>query len=187
MKKILTLAVAFPLLFACNSKPDQSNEMGAGKTGTTTMDSVNQNKAVEFADSKYMDIGRQQIQQLANGNVDGFMSQFADNAVFLWSGGDSLTGKKEIDNYWRNRRMNVIDSLKITNDIWLPIKVNQPQKGPDMPGIWLLSWFQFDSKYKNGKRAGGWIHADLHFDSKDKIDRYIQYIDRLPLQVANAK
>ena len=116
--------------------------------------------------------------------VDGWMSNYADNAKYRWSSGDSLSGKAEISKYWTDRRKNVIDSISFTNQVWLPIKVNTPQAGPDVPGVWLLSWYMVNAKYKNGKRLVFWVHTDHHYDANDKIDQTIQYIDRAPIVAA---
>jgi len=115
------------------------------------------------------------------------MNAYADNAVYIWSVGDSLVGKAAIANYWKDRRTKLIDSVTFLNDIWLPIKVNTPQRGPDMKGVWLLGWRQVMVKYKNGKKLGFWVHADAHFDGNDKIDRVIEYIDRAPIDKDLAK
>ena len=110
---------------------------------------------------------------------------YADDARYYWSGGDSLVGKKAILDYWTKRRAEVVESISFSNDIWTPLKVNQPQKGPDLPGVWLLSWYQVKVSYKNGKQPiQFWVHTDHHFDANDKIDRTIQYIDRLPIEKA---
>ena len=123
---------------------------------------------------------------MSSGDIDGWLNSFADNATYVWSRGDSLAGKKAIDDYWRNRRTKVIDSISFVNDIWLPLKVNQPQKGPDMKGNWLLSWYQVRVKFKNGKKLMFAVHADLHFNDADKIDRLLQYIDSAPINAALA-
>jgi hypothetical protein len=47
--------------------------------------------------------------------------------VYQWSSGDSLVGKAAILAFW-NKSFEYVESLKFANDIWLPIKVNQPQK-----------------------------------------------------------
>jgi hypothetical protein len=107
--------------------------------------------------------------------------------MYRWSSGDSLAGKAAIAAYWKERRAKVIDSIQFSNDIWLPLKVNQPQKGPDIPGIWLLGWYQVNVKYKNGKKLQFWVHTDLHYNSSDKIDLAIQYIDRAPINKALGK
>ena len=74
----------------------------------------------EFADSKYADIARKGDASLSSGDVDGWMSAFADNAVYLWNNGDSLTGKPAIAAYWKKRRGEVIDSISFKNEIFLP-------------------------------------------------------------------
>lgn len=183
MKKILILTSGCMIMLACNNQQKSDTET---KAGATTTDSSTAKPASEFADAKYVDMGKRMLAQFESGDVDGWVNNFADNAVYQWSAGDSLAGKKAITDYWKNRRATVIDSIKFTNDIWLPLKVNTPQKGPDLPGIWLLNWYQVNVKYKNGKQLQFWIHSDLHFDANDKVDRAIQYIDRAPINAALA-
>ncbi len=138
----------------------------------------------EFADARYMEIGKQLMKNFEPGNIDEYGQMFADNAVYLWSAGDSLSGKKAIVDYWKDRRMNVIESIQLSNDIWLPIKINKPQQGIDLPGIWLLSWHQVNANYKNGKSLQFWVHTDYHFDSNNKVDRVVQYMDRAHINAA---
>ncbi|HEY6505583.1 MAG TPA: nuclear transport factor 2 family protein, partial [Chitinophagaceae bacterium] len=184
MKKIFIMSVACMLLIACNNeKTDDAKPAEA--TVSSTDDKKPQQS--EFADPKYTEMGKKMTAQLSSGDVDGWMSNYADNAVYAWSSGDSLAGKEAIGKYWKDRRMNVIDSLTVSNDIWLPIKINTPQQGPDRAGIWLLSWYQVNVKYKNGKKLGFWVHTDHHFDANDKIDRTVQYIDMAPIKAALAK
>jgi hypothetical protein len=52
------------------------------------------------------------------------------------------------------------------------------------PGVWLLSWYQVDAKYKNGNKMTQWIHTTMHFNDASKIDRVIQYLDRAPINKA---
>ncbi len=179
MKNVLLALFCIAALVACN-KPEQK----VAESDTTETKPPAQS---EFADPKYTEIGKQGIAQLTSGDIDGWMNSFADNAVYLWSAGDSLTGKKAITDYWKDRRVKVIDSISFVSDIWLPLKVNQPQKGPDMAGNWLLSWYQVNVKYKNGKKLSFWVHSDMHFNDADKIDRFIQYIDMSPIKAALAK
>ncbi len=181
MKKNFIIAAGCVLLFGCNN--DKTDE---AKTSESTMATEEQKKPAqsEFADPKYADIGKSMIASMSSGNMDGFLNGYADNAVYLWSAGDSLAGKEAISKYWKDRRAGTIDSISFSNDIWLPIKINTPQKGPDLAGIWLLGWYQVDVKYKNGKKLTFWTHTDHHFDANDKIDRTIQYIDRAPINAA---
>ena len=151
------------------------------KTATTSGTKPAQ---AEFADVKYTTMGKQMMQQLEAGNIDRWVNNFADNAVYTWSSGDSLAGKTAIADYWKNRRANVVDSIHFSNDIWVPLKVIEPQRGPDVPGVWLLSWNQVNVKYKNGKKLQFWVHTDYHYDANNKIDRAVQYIDRAPINAA---
>ena len=141
----------------------------------------------EIGDPKFAVIGKQGLDQLANGDIDGWMNAFSDNAKYYFSGGDSLVGKAAIGAYWKDRRTNVIDKLSYQNDIWTPLKVNRPQKGPDQAGNWLLGWYIVTATYKNGQSMTQWIHTDYHFDANDKVDVVVQYIDRAPINAALAK
>ena len=180
MKKILILAASCMLLFACNNEKTEAKTDAKGSEMETKTPPQS-----EFADAKYTEIGKKMMGQLASGDMDGWLSNFADNAVFAWSGGDSLAGKSAIGEYWKNRRMNVIESINISNDIWLPIKVNTPQRGPDMAGVWLLGWNQSDVKYKAAaNKLTFWVHNLYHFDTNDKIDRAVSYVDFAPIKKA---
>ncbi|HEX6181197.1 MAG TPA: lipoprotein [Chitinophagaceae bacterium] len=182
MRKLLLALSALAILAACNN----SGEQAATTTGSDTA-AATSSKPVEFADAKYIEAGRAALPKFEAGDIEGWLSEFADNAVFQWSNGDSLAGKPAIIEYWTNRRKNAIDSIKFSNDIWLPVKINTPQRGPDLPGTWLLGWYQVNVKYKTGKSLQFWVHTDFHYNSADKIDRAIQYIDFAPIKEANAK
>lgn len=181
MKKFFIAFILSGILLACNNSKTEADKTLVKEASDTKP------QQAEFANPKYTDMGKQMMQKFESGDIDAWVNMFADNAVYSWSSGDSLAGKKAILNYWKNRRMNVIDSIHFSNDIWLPIKVNQPQRGPDMAGNWLLSWYQVETKYKNGKKLGFWVHTDYHFDANDKIDRAIQYIDMAPIKAATMK
>jgi hypothetical protein len=142
---------------------------------------------IEFADAKYTEIGKTGMNALSSGDIDAWTATFADNARYLWSAGDSLVGKQAIHDYWKDRRSKVIDSISFVNDIWLPVHVNKPQRGPDRAGVWLFSWYMVKVKYKNNQKLAMWIHNDMHFDANDKIDIMIQYLDRAPINAALAR
>jgi hypothetical protein len=184
MKKVLTLALGLPLLFAC-SNPKSADEKTDSKSDSVAAVPAKP-QAAEFADSKYTDIGKKGLADLISGDIDSFLGQFADNAVYQWNNLDSLSGKAAISAYWKKRRKDDIDSMTYTNDIWLPIKVNQPQRN-EQTGVWLLSWYVVRAKYKTGKTMIQAIHTDLHFDANDKVDRIIQYLDRVPINKAMKK
>ncbi len=183
MKRLLSIAFISSLFFACtNSKPADN----AATTSDSAAVAPAKPQPAEFADPKYSDIGKKGLAALSSGDIDGWMASFADNAVYVWNNGDSLSGKAAIAAYWKKRRTAVIDSITFRNQIFLPIKINQPQS-VEQPGIWLLGWYQVTSKYKTGKSMSQWIHSDMHFDANDKIDRVIQYLDRVPINAAMKK
>ena len=142
--------------------------------------------ALEIADAKYTEIGKQATDMLSKGDIDGYMSNFAENAKLYWSAGDSIIGKPAITAYWKERRGNVIDSLIFSNPAWVPLKVNQPAEG-HRGGTWLLGWYFANVKYKNGNKIAMWIHTDLHFDDAGKIDQVVQFLDNAPIKAALAK
>ena len=182
MKKIISLATGCCILLACNNNPTEPTAAAAKDSMSTAKQTeVPQS---EFADARYTDMGKKGLAQLGSGDITGWMDAYADNAIYRWSSGDSLVGKAAITDYWKNRRGKIIDTIQFSNDIWLPLKVNRSQKGPDVPGIWLLSWYQVNVKYKNGKKLQFWIHTDQHYDKNDKIDLVVQYMDRAPINKA---
>ena len=173
-------AVAFLsafLFFACNKPAEETTETAPAEATPPP---------AEFADAKYTEIGKKGLAALTSGDVDGWMSHFADNAVYYWNNGDSLAGKPAITEYWKKRRTEVIDSLSYTDNIWLPVKINQPQAN-EKPGVWLLGWYLTTAKYKTGKSMTQWIHTLYHFDANDKIDQTIQFVDRVPINAAAMK
>jgi hypothetical protein len=187
MKRFFILAACSVLLFACSDEKKDEPKSATDSTMSSTTDKDKKPQPSEFADPKYAEWGKKMSAQLSSGDIDGWLSNYADNAKFRWSSGDSLSGKAEISKYWTDRRKNVIDSISFTNDIWLPLKVNIPQTAYDAPGVWLLSWYMVNVKYKNGKKLVFWAHIDHHYDANDKIDQTIQYIDMAPIKAALAK
>jgi len=186
MKKILILTSGCMIMLACSNQQKTDSDTKAA-SATTDSSTAKPQAPAEFADAKYVDMGKRNLSAFEKGDVDGWLADFSDNAVFLWSAGDSLAGKAAITNYWKNRRANVIDSIKFTNDIWLPVKVNKSQQqGYDLPGVWLFSWYQVNVKYKNAKKLQFWVHNAYHFDASDKVDRAAQFIDRAPINAAIA-
>ncbi len=180
MKRFLVGMMSFLLLAACNNpKPDDAAETTSATTETKA-------QPAEFADPKYSEIGKAGLASMTSGDIDGWASNWADNIVWQWNNGDSIVGKTAVVNYWKDRRTNSIDSISFTNQIWLPVKVNQTQ-ATEAPGVWLLSWYSTNAKYKTGKRMIQSIHTVQHFDANDKIDRVIQYLDRVPISAAMAK
>ncbi|HEY4964896.1 MAG TPA: nuclear transport factor 2 family protein [Puia sp.] len=184
MKKTIAMASAIFMFIACSSPKTDDK---AAATVDSAVAAPAKPQPTEIGDSKYVDVGKSGNAALSSGNIDAWMSSFSDNAVYIWNNGDSLAGKPAITAYWKQRRGNVIDSINFSMDIWLSVKVNQPQNAAHLPGNWLLGWYLTKAKYKTGKSMAQWIHTDMHFDANDKIDRVVQFLDRAPINAAAKK
>ena len=120
-------------------------------------------------------------------DIDGFVSNFADDAVYVFNNGDSIAGKQAITEYWTDRMTNAIDEIGFSNDIWLSLKVNESSQGV-MTGNWVLGWFQVTATYQaTGKSMTQNIHTLYHFNDSGKFDRVIQYLDRASIMAAMTK
>lgn len=182
MRKMLFFFLLSLSLGACN----QGEKTEAAAAAPATDAPAAAPSPAEFADTKYSEIGKKGLAALSAGNVDEWMAQFDDNAVYTWNNGDSLSGKEAITAYWKQRRGEILDSISFSQQIWLPLKVNQPQANEE-PGIWLLSWYRVNASYKGGKTMQQSIHTVMHFNAADKIDRVLQYLDRAPIAAAQKK
>jgi hypothetical protein len=186
MRKLFFIPVAACLILAaCNSGDKSASD---NKMASVSADSATKKPAAyEFGDQKYVDMAKQNLASFEQGNIDAWLTAYADNAKYYWSGGDSLVGKQAITDYWKNRRTNVIKTIKFSNDIWMPVKINTPQKGPDMPGNWVFSWYQVNVTYNNNKSLQFWTHTLQHYDAADKVDQAVQFIDFAPINKALGK
>lgn len=173
MKKLFLFVLCAMVLLGC--KKETTTELA-----TTTV------APVEFADAKYSEIGKKALEDLSKGDMDAWLSIYADNANYYWNAGDSLVGKLAIDKFWRDRRSNVIETITFKNDIWLPLKVNEKGNIP-LDGYWLLAWYEVTATYKGSGSMTQYIHTAFHFDANDKIDRVDQYLDRVPIMEAIGK
>src|SRR5687767_8123474 len=136
MKRLIFSLACMAFFISCEDKTKTAESSStADSTGTAT--SVNSN--YEFADPKFKEIARSGQQYLVTGDVDTWMNNYADNAVYRWSNGDSLAGKAAISAYWKKRRTEVLDSLAFSNDVWLPVKVITPEAATQLPGNYCLA------------------------------------------------
>lgn len=170
----MLMALCLSCMIACKEEKKTEKTTDEIAVETTTEETI---QPVEIADNKYSEMGKKSLDELSKGDMDAWMSHYADNAKYYWNSGDSLVGKAAIDKYWRNRRGEVIESITFENQIWLPIKVNDLEN-VQKKGNWLLGWYKTTAKYKGGKSMTQWIHTDFHFDEKDRIDEVNQYLDR---------
>lgn len=185
MKNLLFLLLILLGVSWMSCSPQKPAEAATDGTAADTTKATAPPPA-EFADPKYAEVGKKLLASFSSEDIDGYMSNFADNAIYYWNNGDSIAGKAAITDYWKKRMAESIDSVYFTNAIYLPIKVNQPQ-ATETAGTWLLSWYQTHATYKTGKSMTQWMHADIHFDTNDKIDQVIQYRDNKLIEAAMKK
>ena len=181
MKQTISFLLLAVILASC------SNDQSAADNSSSTLDSSSKEvntRGYEFGTEKYVQMAKQIMQDLSSGNVDGYTSAYADNAIYRFSGGDSLNGKQAITDYWKKRRSEVIDSLSYTSEIWLPINVSEPMSPGQPTGNYALTWNMVHAKYKSGKSMSQRMHMVFHFNDSDKVDRVTQYLDRVPVLAA---
>jgi len=173
MKKVFLGVFISALLIACN------NEKTEEKTGSTetTVSSTEKKTGDEILAMSEADGAKNSMLAFSKGDVDGMTAQYDDNAKYYWSGGDSLVGKKAIHDYYSGR-WKLIETLKVIDQVVLPVKVNTSQAPAHALGKWVLVWSNVEVKYKNGKTIRFWTHADYHYNDAGKVDVGIQYIDR---------
>jgi hypothetical protein len=186
MKKMLIGALCATLFLACNAPKTEDNAAMEVKPAEAVAAPAASPTGATFADAKYAQMGKEGLAKFAAEDIDGFLANHADNVVWLFNNGDSIVGKAAVTDYWKKRFSEVIDSIAFTNQVWLAVDVKNPQS-IEQPGVWLMSWYMVNSKYKTGKRMVQWIHTDMHMDANDKIDRVIQYLDRMPIAAAMKK
>jgi SnoaL-like domain len=168
---------AFLFLIACSSN---KTEATTAEVQDTAASAPAKKAALELLDMSLAEPSRAAFDAFTKGDIDGLTAVYADNARFVWSSGDSLIGKQAIKDYYVGR-WKLIDSLKISEHIFLPVQVNETQSQYAPTGRWLLHWALVNVKYKNGKKLTFWLHQTNHLNDAGKIDFAGQYMDRHPL------
>ena len=178
MKKIISVIIIAAFLFACNDAKKDETAAAEVKTDKPAA-------PVELImDSNLVNSVKAAFTAFENKDIEGYTANLADNVMFRWSSGDSLVGKQAVKDYYTGR-FNIIDNIKYSNHIFLPLMANvSPNGGVTSAGKWMLSWFQTNVKYKNGKSIMFWAHNVQHYNDAGKVDQFTQYIDRHPIMEA---
>ncbi len=175
------LATGCALLIACNNekKDDGKKTEEASTSATTTTET--KKAATELLDLSAADGVKKSFAAFAKGDVAGMVADYDDKVRYEWSGGDTLVGKQAVQDYYSGR-WKLIQSIKFSNEIVLPIMANESQVPGVVPtGKWVLYWVMADVTYKNGKNIKFWMHNANHYNEAGKIDQVGQYIDRHPI------
>lgn len=181
MRKMIAFFVCSVFLFSCKNEKENVEE----KTDSVAV--INESKDYELGDSKFVDMGKKGFEYLASGDITNWSAGFADNALYRWNNGDSLSGKAAITDYWNKRMAESINKLTFSSDIWLSIKVNKPLTEGQRTGNYALCWNMVEASYKTGKSMKQRIHTVFHFNDAGKIDMLSQYLDRVPINAAAMK
>jgi len=179
MKRIISFAFIAVFLVACNS--DKKDEPAAAKSDAKADGAK---PPVELImDSNFINSAKASMAAFENKDIEGYTANMDDNVKFRWCSGDSLTGKQAVKDYYSGR-FNIIDHIKFSNPIFLPIMANESPNGVTSAGKWMLNWYMVSVKYKNGKELHFWVHNANHFNAAGKIDEAAQYIDKQPIMEA---
>jgi hypothetical protein len=184
MRKFISLLLLAFFLISCGDKKPADQVVADNPAGSTAV-SPNKIEGVEFGETKYIQLGKEMLSSFEKGDIDGWLTHFTDDTKNYLSSGDSLIGKKAINEYWTNRRKTIIDQLKFSEAFWLPINITSSQTN-GRPGSWVFAWYHVDATYRNGKKIGFFVHTGYKFNENDKVDESWTFIDNAPIRAATA-
>ena len=174
MKKVLFGIIISAFFIAC------SNEKKDDKAATDASATSDKKTTDELLDMSEGEGVKNSMIAWSKGDVEGMSANYDDNIRYQWSNGDTLLGKKAVQDYYTGR-LKLIDSLNYSEHIILPIKMNVQQSQYAPTGKWVLHWAFAHVKYKNGKKLDFWIHSVNHFNDAGKVDYIGVYLDRHPI------
>jgi hypothetical protein len=179
MKKIFFGVFISAFIIGCsNEKTEENSSATAATTSSETKKGGDELLAMSEGDW-----ARAGLMAFSKGDIEGMTANYEDTVFHLWSGGDSLRGKKAVQDYYKGRWA-LIDSLNFSDHIILPVNMAVQQSALAPTGKWTLTWSFAHVKYKNGKKLDFWVHNVYHHTSSGKIDFVGQYLDRHPIMEA---
>lgn len=181
MKKFLFGVFISAFLLSCSD--EKKDEATASTEATTTTSPEPKKTGDEILDMSETDGVKKGLTAFSQGDIEGMTADYADTVFQLWSGLDSLRGKKAVQDYYKSRWA-LIDSLNFSDHILVPLKANVQQSMYAPTGKWILAWSFAHVKYKNGKKIDFWVHNVYHYNDANKIDFVGQYLDRDPIMKA---
>ena len=170
MKRALIVMAACSL-FACNTASTDSaktemKEMPADASGVKS-------KVLPDSESQPM---RDVIKAYADGNLDAFLAPMDDNVKIYYPGpGDSLVGKDAVKAFFKTRQDSVV-SAAMEAPVFLAVDAQDGNQNV-APGKWLMAWYRWNIKYKNGKTAIFPIQVTQHVNAAGKFDMGVWYYD----------
>jgi len=180
MKNFLFGVFISAFLIGCsNEKAEENSSATAATTSTDTKKGGD-----ELLATSEGDWAKAGLTAFSRGDIEGMTANYEDTVFYLWSGGDSLRGKKAVQEYYKGRWA-LIDSLNFSDHVILPVNMAVQQSAFAPTGKWTLTWSFAHVKYKTGKKVDFWVHNVYHHTSSGKVDFVGQYIDRVPINAAS--
>jgi len=175
MKKLSAIAFAFVFLIACNSGTETKTEASETPAPSSETPTAADAAASVVLPPSSTDGLKKAIEGYASGDMSAFTANMDDNVKFYYPvPGDSLVGKQAVVDFYTKRR-STADSIMVINPVYLGIR--NATNGAVAQGDWLMAWYTFAIKYKNGKRIALPIHTVQHLNAAGKIDIMAMYYD----------
>lgn len=172
MKKILFVFSTL-FMFACNSaSTDQAKTEVQPEAASPAASTV---ASVILPASEYKPM-QDAIQAYADGNLDAFLAGMDDNVKIYYPGpGDSLVGKQAVTQFFKTRLDSVVSAAAV-RPVFMAMDNREVNNGA-APGKWIMAWYTWNIKYKNGKTAVFPIQITQHMNAAGKVDMGIWYYD----------
>ena len=175
MKYLLAMIFIASVLVSCDTPSQEADDIPAEPEVSVPISLID--------GTDYIEKAKAGLTAMTNQDLDGFVGNFTDDAVYQFNSGDTLAGIEAIREYWA-ARMEAIDAISFSNEIWLPVNVMEGADTNAGPGKWLLAWFNVEASYVDAGSMSQSIHTAYHWNEAGKIDRIVQYLDRLSIMEA---
>lgn len=178
MKKILLGVFFSAWMLSCNNQKKEETSTPSPTTASEPAKNADELLAMSETDGV-----KKSLEAFSKGDINAMTADYDDNVRQTWSSGDSLIGKKAVQDYYTGR-WKILKSLNFSEFILLPVKVNKQQSQFAPTGKWVLAWSLAHVEYKNNKKLDFWVHNVYHYNDAGKIDFVGQYLDRHPIMEA---
>ncbi len=178
MKKLIFILPALILFFSCGQK---QAEVQVAESAIQEPEEV---PGIVLTNEKYVPECKAAMAAMSQGDMDGFTALTSDDVVYMFNHGDSLVGKSAVAEWWNNRFETDLESVTFSREVWLSVDAVQPTYAVE-PGDYVMAWFMVNGQYKTGNSMNQFIHIVYHFNADGKADRITQFVDRVPIMIAN--
>ena len=178
MKKFFFILPALVLFFSCGQK------QAAVEVAESAIQEPEEVPGIVLTNEKYVPECKAAMAAMSQGDMAGFTALMSEDVVYVFNYGDSLVGKSAVEEWWANRFETDLDKVTFSNEVWMSVDAVQPTYDVE-PGDYVMAWFMVNGQYKTGNSMNQFIHIVYHFNSAGKADRITQFLDRVPIMIAN--